>query len=124
MPWKENGLLLAVGGLARLASAALLDSAEDEKDRDDMDGVKNLADDIRSEAEWTMEECVTDEDREKLYVQVKESVSEYQANLQNVGESIIEELQKKATKAMSKEEIEETIESMVQNFKIKTDSFD
>lgn len=124
MSWQKNGLLLSVGGLAGLALAALLDSAEDEKDREDMEWLEKLADDIRSEAEWAMEECVTDEDREKVYVQVKESVHEYQVNLQEAGESIIEDLRKKAAETMSKEEIEESIENMVQNFKVKTDSFD
>ena len=124
MSWQKSGLLLAVGGLAGLALAALLDSAEDEKDRDDMDGLEKLADYIRSEAEWAMEECVTDEDREKVYAQVKESVHEYQVDLQEAGESIIADLRKKASESMSKEEIEESIEDMVKNFKIKTDSFD
>ena len=124
MSWQKSGLILAVGGLAGVALAALLDSSEDEKDRDDMDGVEKLADDIRREAEWAMEECVTDEDREKVYTQVKESVHEYQADLQEAGESIIADLRKKAAKAMSKEKIEDSIDDMVQNFKIKTDSFD
>lgn len=124
MSWQKNGLLLAVGGLAGVALAALLDSSDDRSDSDDVDGFEKLANEIRSDAEWAMDECVTDEDREKVYAQVKASVREYQVDLQKAGESIIADLRKKAAEAMSREEVEDSIENMVQNFKIKTDSFD
>lgn len=124
MSWQKNGLLLAVGGLAGLALAVLIDSSDDRSGNDDMDEIEKLINEILNDAEWAMEECATDEDREKVYAQAKESVHEYQVDLQEAGESIIADLRKKAAESMSKEEIEESIEDMVKKFKIKTDSFD
>ncbi|WP_029541594.1 hypothetical protein [Selenomonas sp. AB3002] len=126
MTWAKNGLLLAVGGLAGLALAAILDASdkEAEKARDDADALYSLIEDIRSEAEWAMEECVTDEDRENVYAKVRDSVHNLQVALQECGEAINTNLRKQATGARSREEVEKSIESIVQEFKVKTDKFD
>ena len=126
MTWAKNGLLLAVGGLAGLALAAMLDATdkETEKERDDADALENLIEGIRNEAEWAMGECVTDEDRENVYAKVRDSVHNLQMALQECGEAINTDLRKQATGARSREEFEESIESIVQEFKVKTDKFD
>ena len=126
MTWARNGLLLAVGGLAGLALAAMLEATdkETEKERDAADALENLIEGIRSEAEWDMEECVTDEDRENVYAKVRDSVYNLQMALQECGEAINTDLRKQATGARSREEVEESIESIVQEFKVKTDKFD
>lgn len=126
MTWARNGLLLAVGGLAGLALAAMLDATdkETEKERDAADALENLIEGIRSEAEWDMEECVTDEDRENVYAKVRDSVYNLQMALQECGEAINTDLRKQATGARSREEVEESIESIVQEFKVKTDKCD
>ena len=126
MTWAKNGLLLAVGGLAGLALAAMLDATdkETEKERDAADALENLIEGIRNEAEWAMEECVTAEDRENVYAKVRDSVHNLQMALQECGEAINTDLRKQATGARSREEFEESIESIVQEFKVKTDKFD
>ena len=126
MTWARNGLLLAVGGLAGLALAAMLEATdkETEKERDAADALENLIEGIRSEAEWDMEECVTDEDRENVYAKVRDSVYNLQMALQECGEAINTDLRKQATGARSREEVEESIESIVQEFKVKTDKCD
>lgn len=94
MTWAKNGLLLAVGGLAGMALAAILDVSdkEAEKERDDVDALESLIENIRSDAEWAMEECVTDEDRVRVYARVNDSVREYQVELGELGKQIIDDL--------------------------------
>ena len=126
MTWAKNGLLLAVGGLAGLALAAILDASdkEAEKERNDVDALESLIEDIRSEAEWAMEECVTDEDRENVYSKVKDSIHNLQVALQESGEEINAELRRKAADAPSKEEVEDSVRNRVQDFKLKIDDFE
>ena len=81
-----------------------------------------LVKDIRDEAEWAMEECTTDDEREMVYAQVKESVQKIQLTLQEKGEEIIADLRSQAADAPSKEEVADSVESRVQNFKEKMDN--
>ena len=75
MTWRKDGLLLAIGGLAGLVLAAVLESSdEDSEVVQETDALESLIGDIRKDAEWAMAECSTDEEREKVYAQVKESV--------------------------------------------------
>lgn len=126
MTWAKTGLLLAVGGLAGMALAAILDASDKaaEKDRDNVDALECLIEDIRSEAEWAMEECVTDEDRENVYAKVRDSVHNLQVALQESGEAINAELYRQAALAPSKEEFENSLENLVQVVKVKMDNFD
>ena len=81
-----------------------------------------LVKDIRDEAEWAMEECTTDEEREMVYAQVKESVQKIQLTLQEKGEEIVADLRAQVADAPSKEEFADSVESRVQDFKEKMDN--
>ena len=80
-----------------------------------------LVKDIRDEAQWAMEECTTDEERELVYEQVKESVQKIQLTLQERGEEIIADLREQAADVPSREEVSDTVKSRVQDFKEKMD---
>ena len=80
-----------------------------------------LVKDIRDEAQWAMEECTTDEERELVYEQVKKSVQKIQLTLQERGEEIIADLRAQMADVFSKEEVSDTVESRVKDFKEKMD---
>ena len=81
-----------------------------------------LVKDIRDEAQWAMEECTTDEERELVYEQVKESVQKIQLTLQERGEEIIADLREQAADVPSREEVADTVETRVNEFKKKMDN--
>ena len=81
-----------------------------------------LVKDIRDEAQWAMEECTTDEERELVYEQVKESVQKIQLTLQERGEEIIADLRAQVANAPGKEEVADTVETRVNEFKKKMDN--
>ena len=81
-----------------------------------------LVKDIRDEAQWAMDECTTDEEREQVYAEVKKSVQKIQLTLQEKGEEIIADLRTQVADAPSKEEVADSVESRVQNFKEKMDN--
>ena len=110
MTWWKNGLLLAAGGVAGLALAAWLES-ECEKSGNftegqdgQADGMELLVDKIRQEAEAAMEGCNTEEDRDKVYTEVKTSIRELQTTLKQRGEEIIADLKEKALNCSENEE--------------------
>ena len=117
MSWCQNGLLLAAGGIAGLALAAWLES-EGKSDRWDCDeemererakalradGMKILVEKVRREAEWAMEECTTDEEREAVYAEVEESIRKLQASLDKRGKKIIADLKAQLVEAQLNEE--------------------
>ncbi len=118
MSWWKNGLLLAAGGVAGLALAAWLESEdksdgwddEDERPRRRMpkaDGMELLVAKVRKEAEWAMEECTTDEEREKVYEEVASSIRKLQATLQERGDEIIADLREQALADKRTEALEE-----------------
>ena len=115
MTWWKNGLLLAAGGVAGMAIAAWLESEgkfDDSWDRvlrrdnGDIDGLQVLVDKVRQEAEWAMEECTTDAQREKVYAEVNTSINEFRDALQKHGEKIITDLQEQAAINGGTEELE------------------
>ncbi|MCI7612562.1 MAG: hypothetical protein MSS66_06180 [Selenomonadaceae bacterium] len=139
--WWKNGLLVAAGGVAGLALAAWLES-EDKSDHWDYDeevervkvkalksdGMKILVEKVKSEAEWAMEECATDEEREAVYAEVEETVKKLQAKLAKHGEKIIESLKAQATEAQMTDEeesgfMENGQEKAVRNFKSKMEDW-
>ena len=81
-----------------------------------------LVKDIRDEAQWAMDECTTDEEREQVYAEVKKSVQKIQLTLQEKGEEIIADLRAQVADAPSKEEVADSVESRVQDFKEKMDN--
>ena len=119
MTWWKNGLLLAAGGVAGLALAAWLESESKSDDYADdyeekpyrkihkTDGMELLVEKVRRDAEWAMEECTTDEQREKVYAEVSASIKELQATLEKRGEEIIADLREKALSGGSSEDLEE-----------------
>ena len=131
MNWWKNGLLLAAGGVAGLALAAWLESEgkSDQWDYDEemerakvkalkADGMKILVEKVKSEAEWTMEECTTDEEREAVYAEVEESIRKLQASLAKRGEKIIADLKAQVAEArITEEEEAEDNEDAAENSK-------
>ena len=81
-----------------------------------------LVKDIRDEAQWAMDECTTDEEREQVYAEVKKSVQKIQLTLQEKGEEIIADLRAQAADAPSREEVAESVERRVHTFKQKMDN--
>ena len=124
MSWRRDGLLLAAGGLAGLVLAAILEEDGRKETEEERDGLEILADFVREQAQWAMDESVTEEEREQVYARIKEMVQKYQSDLGSLGEEIIAEMREKAAGKPGKEEMEEELERMVREFKVRTDSFD
>lgn len=103
MSWWKNGLLLGAGGIAGLAIAAWLESEnaplgasrECRREPSTAESIEALMEKIREEAKWAMDECTTDEQREKVYEEVKSSIQKLQAALDRSGEKIITDLKAK-----------------------------
>ena len=98
MSWVKNGLLLAAGGFIGLCVAAAIEADEDGVERSseglrDVDGIAVLAEKLRREAEWAMEECTSDEERDAVYAKIKTSIGALQEKLAERGEEIIAELE-------------------------------
>ena len=123
MSWRRDGLLLAAGGLAGLVLAAILEEDDRKETEEERDGLEILADFVREQAQWAMDESVTEEDREQVYARIKEMVARYQADLGDLGEEIIAEMREKAAGAPGKEEMKEELNRMVREFKVRTDRF-
>ena len=128
MTWWKNGLLLAAGGVAGLALAAWLESEGKSDDHDDdyderprkkapkTDGMELLVEKVRRDAEWAMEECTTDEQRERVYAEVSASIKELQATLEKRGEEIIADLREQALSGDTQEDLDEST-GAITNFK-------
>ena len=130
MTWWKNGLLLAAGGVAGLALAAWLETEcksngyeedYDERPRSkapktETDGMELLVEKVRRDAEWAMEECTTDEQREKVYAEVSTSIKELQATLEKRGEEIIADLREQALSGGSLDGLDESTGAII-NFK-------
>lgn len=109
MSWWKNGMLLAAGGVAGLAIAAWLESegtGESRREPSATESIDDLAGKIRSEAEWAMDECTTEEQREKVYEEVKASIGKLQAALERSGEKIVTDLKGQQKKYESDDEEE------------------
>ena len=111
-----------IGGVAGWMLATILNEEEVEKaDVTPEQALEVLVKNIRDEAQWAMEECTTDKERELVYEQVKESVQKIQLTIQEKGEEIVADLREQAAEAPSREEVSNTVESRVQDFKEKMD---
>jgi hypothetical protein len=103
MSWWKNGLLLGVGGIAGLAIAAWLEAENDpfgasrgsRREPTTAESIEALMDKIRDEAQWAMDECTTDEQRERVYEEVKASTQKLQTALERSGDKIITDLKAK-----------------------------
>ena len=98
MSWVKNGLLLATGGIIGLCVAAAIEADDDGAERSaegrrDVDGIAVLGEKLRREAEWAMEECTSDEERDAVYAEIKTSIGALQEKLAERGEEIIAELE-------------------------------
>ena len=98
MSWVKNGLLLATGGIIGLCVAAAIEADDDGAERSseglrDVDGIAVLGEKLRREAEWAMEECTSDEERDAVYAEIKTSISALQEKLAERGAEIIAELE-------------------------------
>ena len=116
MSWVKNGLLLAAGGFIGLCVAAALE-ADDGVERGseglrDVDGIALLGEKLRREAEWAMEECTSDEERDAVYAEIKTSIGALQEKLAERGEEIIAELE--AQFAEGRDEADPMNEPLVQ----------
>ena len=104
MSWWKNCFLVATGVVAGalLYETVMNDSAEAEDDEDDAldenepDGMELLVSEVRVRAMLAMARCRSDEERERVYAQVKESVQEMQETLAKKGEELIEQLKEEA----------------------------
>ena len=111
-----------IGGVAGWMLATILNEEKVEKaDVTPEQALEVLVKNIRDEAQWAMEECTTDKERELVYEQVKESVQKIQLTIQEKGEEIVADLREQAAEAPSREEVSNTVESRVQDFKEKMD---
>ena len=113
-----------VGGVAGWVLANLMNSDSDVEKAEvtPEQALEVLVKDIRDEAQWALDECTTDEERKMVYAQVKESVQKIQLTLQEKGEEIIADLRAQVADAPSKEEVADSVESRVQDFKEKMDN--
>jgi hypothetical protein len=122
MSWCKNGMLLAAGGVAGLAIAAWLESegsfvSAPKREMTNADGMEILLEKIRSEAEWAMDECTTDEQREKVYEEVKASVGKLQAALERSGEKIVTDLKGQYERTRSDEDDKEMDEEQILKYR-------
>ena len=104
MSWVKNGLLLGAGGVIGLVIAAQLESEgkldddlfrvqrESRREPSTEESIESLIEKIREEAKWAMAECTTDEQREKVYEEVKSSIQKLQVALERSGDKIITDL--------------------------------
>lgn len=113
-----------IGGVAGWVLANLLeeDKPAEKVEVTSEQALEVLVQDIREEAECAMDACTTDEERELVYAQVKESVQKLQLTLQEKGEEIIADLRTQTADVPSKEEVADSVESRVQDFKEKLDN--
>ena len=114
--------------MAGLALAAWLESEGKSDDYDEdyderprrkapkADGMELLVEKVRRDAEWAMEECTTDEQREKVYAEVSASIKELQATLEKRGQEIIADLREQTLSDGSLEELDEDTDAIT-NFK-------
>ena len=113
MSWVKNGLLLATGGIIGLCVAAALEADGDETEHSeglrDVDGIAVLAEKLRREAAWAMEECTNDEERAAVYDELKTSIWALQEKMGQRGAEIIAELEEQFA-----EERDESDEQAVQ----------
>ena len=129
MSWWKNCFLVATGVVAGalLYETVMNDDKEDDDDDDmvdeddadeveapESDGMELLVAKVRREAMLAMACCTSDEEREVVYAQVKESVQEMQDALAKKGEALIEQLKEEVGQQGTAEEdsVEQSIQSI------------
>ncbi|MCR5833897.1 MAG: hypothetical protein K6G55_04525 [Selenomonadaceae bacterium] len=120
MSYWKNGLLLMAGTVVGLTVAAWLESEThdcNERQSRKADGMELLVKKVRREAKWAMEECINDEQREKVYAEVSASIRELQTTLQQRGEEIIADLKKQSVAECSADDDEEFDDNPTRKFK-------
>ena len=118
-------LNFVIGGLVGWALTNLMNSDNDDVAKGDFTSEQALGvllNDIRRDAQWAMDKCTTDEERERVYAQVKESIQNLKVALQKKGDEIIADLQVQATQVHYDEEDDDTVESRIEQFKRKMDN--
>ena len=114
-----------IGGLVGWALTNLMNSDNDDVAKGDFTSEQALGvllNDIRRDAQWAMDKCTTDEERERVYAQVKESIQNLKVALQKKGDDIIADLQVQAAQVHYNEEEDDTVESRIEQFKRKMDN--
>ena len=113
-----------IGGVAGWVLANLLeeDKPAEKVEVTSEQALEVLVQDIREEAECAMDACTTDEERELVYAQVKESVQKLQLTLQERGEEIIAGLRTQNVDASREEDVADSVDSRVQGFKEKMEN--
>ena len=114
-----------IGGLVGWALTNLMNSDNDDDAKGDFTSEQDLGvllNDIRRDAQWAMDKCTTDEERERVYAQVKESIQNLKVALQKKGDDIIADLQVQAAQVHYNEEEDDTVESRIEQFKRKMDN--
>ena len=111
MSWVKNGLLLATGGIIGLyvavASGAHGDDSERSEGLRDVDGIAVLGEKLRREAEWAMEECMSDEERVAVYADLKASIGALQEKLsERLEEQFAEERDESNKQAVQVEQVQ------------------
>ena len=127
---RKNGLLFVAGGLASIAFISLLEASDDEiydmdtQECDNKDAaLQKIVDEVRKDAKWAMDECRNDEEREKVYVQVREAIQSFQTKLQSSGDEIIADLRSQISGDINDDEaLEERITSFVNKMNHVTDT--
>ena len=114
-----------IGGLVGWALTNLMNSDNDDVAKGDFTSEQALGvllNDIRRDAQWAMDKCTTDEERERVYAQVKESIQNLKVALQKKGDEIITDLQVQAAQVHYNEEDDDTVKSRIEQFKQKMDN--
>ncbi|WP_037355349.1 hypothetical protein [Selenomonas sp. FC4001] len=113
---------LLIGGLAGWSLANYMNSEGNETKKSASTSEKALemlVNEIRNDAQWAMDICTTNEERDFVYAQVKESLQKLKITLQEKADEIIADLKIQATAPMYDED---NVEVRVKKFKEKMDS--
>lgn len=130
--WKD-GLLILSGGALGLMLAAILDAVDDDEEKNSKkifeekpDAMNLLVSKIRFEAEEALAVCENDEEREKVFAQVENSVRDMQNNLQQKTEKILADLKSQAGAPDESKKISsaEHLKNITDTFKNLSDSLD
>ncbi len=129
--WKD-GLLILAGGAMGLMLAAIIDAVDDEEKKSEKffeekpDAMKLLVSKIRYEAEKALSACKNDEEREKVFVQIENSVRDMQDNLQQKTEKIITDLKSQVSVPNDSGKISsaEHLKNITDTFKNLSESLD
>lgn len=130
--WKD-GLLILSGGALGLMLAAILDAVDEDEEKNSEktfeekpDAMNLLVSKIRFEAEEALSACENDEECEKVFAQIEDSVRDIQNNLQQKTEKILIDLKSQVGTPKNSEKISsaEHLKNITDTFKNLSDSLD